>query len=121
MSKIVGCFIGILCCAAAEAQSNQGFISPDMAYSTELFPKKEKNVAFLSSMPESTSSIPEGGTPTISALPKEYDLAKDIRREQRIKRAAVVQYTSDPLGRSPLPDAGREANEQMQMRNITTR
>lgn len=122
MSKTLLFTAGILFCLSAEAQSVKGFISPQMTFSTELFPQKEKSVAFLSMMPEPKSmSVSTDLNATVSTLPQDYDLSKQIRREQSIKRAAVVPYSSDPLGRSPLPDAGRLANEQMQMRNMRTR
>ena len=121
MFKAALLIAGTLFCFVAKAQSNKGFITPEMAFSTELFPKMKKDIAFLNALPQPKSmSATPLLTPNQPALPENYDVVRDINRSQQLKRAAVIPYSTDRLGRSPLPDAGRDAIEQLQMRNTST-
>jgi|GEM_PF-7030377 len=121
MFKALISFAVFLICFVSNAQSNSGFITPDMAFSTELFPEKKKDIAFLNQLPQPKSmTVVPSLTSSQPVLPNNYNIGKEINRDRQLKRAAVVPFSSDPLGRSPLPDAGRDAIEQLQMRNMTT-
>ncbi|RZJ72039.1 hypothetical protein [Flavobacterium sp.] len=105
--------------AQEKIQPKSTFIAPELTFSRELFPTQKDSISFLSLAPANLKSTLLVNSAD-NKLPANYDWQKDVNRSNAIKRSAVRQYTSDPLGRSPLPDASRDVMERSLIRDMKT-
>lgn len=107
----------LLFSSGVNAQQKKSFISPEMAFSRELFPKSDSvQMPRLVMMQQRTVSLPP--SPSLNTLPADYNWAKDLRRREAIKDAALERGNYYRFASPEIPDASRDVMQQSLRRSM---